>query len=215
MGKTGSLRMYANQIAFWQALPGKTEKSRLRRWAKPKWWVSTACGRCRAYRWRLFSGRSQTIRRPSGKIPAEIPGCGGTGYAKIQNSTSILEVRMAGMDADAEGKPGSTSGHIVTRRISVRRPARRRPAVLQEAGCAAGGDTGDCRIKERKVQFTYTDVMGQTVGIPPPENGVIERARAGIDEAISREQLIPPIVRRGCSHQEFMCSMSCPSGTQS
>ncbi|MFP1592857.1 hypothetical protein ACLB1M_34595 [Escherichia coli] len=28
-------------------------------------------------------------------------------------------------------------------------------------------------------------------GIPPPEIGVIERARAGIDEAISREQLIP------------------------
>ncbi|EHJ4610651.1 conjugative transfer relaxase/helicase TraI, partial [Escherichia coli] len=31
----------------------------------------------------------------------------------------------------------------------------------------------------------------RTVGILPPENGVIERARAGIDEAISREQLIP------------------------
>lgn len=41
------------------------------------------------------------------------------------------------------------------------------------------------------MQFTYTDVLARTVGILPPENGVIERARAGIDEAISREQLIP------------------------
>ncbi|HBU6870691.1 TPA: conjugal transfer protein TraI, partial [Escherichia coli] len=41
-------------------------------------------------------------------------------------------------------------------------------------------------LSERKVQFTYTDVLARTVGILPPENGVIERARAGIDEAISR-----------------------------
>ncbi|EPC5744499.1 conjugative transfer relaxase/helicase TraI, partial [Escherichia coli] len=46
-------------------------------------------------------------------------------------------------------------------------------------------------LSERKVQFTYTDVLARTVGILPPEAGVIERARAGIDEAISREQLIP------------------------
>lgn len=46
-------------------------------------------------------------------------------------------------------------------------------------------------LSERKVQFTYTDVLARTVGILPPENGVIERALAGIDEAISREQLIP------------------------
>ncbi len=59
----------------------------------------------------------------------------------------------------------------------MRRSARRRPGLL--------------RLSERKVQFTYTDVLARTVGILPPENGVIERARAGIDEAISREQLIP------------------------
>ncbi len=34
-------------------------------------------------------------------------------------------------------------------------------------------------LSERKVQFTYTDVLARTVGILPPENGVIERARAG------------------------------------
>ncbi|MDB1134939.1 conjugal transfer protein TraI, partial [Escherichia coli] len=32
-------------------------------------------------------------------------------------------------------------------------------------------------LSERKVQFTYTDVLARTVGILPPENGVIERAR--------------------------------------
>ncbi len=43
---------------------------------------------------------------------------------------------------------GFDIGHIVTRRISVRRSARRRPGHFTgRAGCAAGGDTGDCRIK--------------------------------------------------------------------
>lgn len=46
-------------------------------------------------------------------------------------------------------------------------------------------------LSDRKVQFTYTDVLARTVGMLPPEAGVIEKARAGIDEAISREQLIP------------------------
>ncbi|VCY60860.1 Multifunctional conjugation protein TraI [Escherichia coli] len=58
-------------------------------------------------------------------------------------------------------------------------------------------------LSERKVQFTYTDV-GRTVGMPP-ENGVIERARAGIDEAIGREQLIPLTVR-GAVHIRNSCA---------
>ncbi|EBE8494735.1 conjugative transfer relaxase/helicase TraI, partial [Salmonella enterica] len=40
-------------------------------------------------------------------------------------------------------------------------------------------------------QERHTDVLARTVGMLPPEAGVIEKARAGIDEAISRERLIP------------------------
>lgn len=38
------------------------------------------------------------------------------------------------LSSDKVGKPGSTSGHIVTRRISVRRPARRRPGLFHRRG---------------------------------------------------------------------------------
>ncbi len=46
-------------------------------------------------------------------------------------------------------------------------------------------------LSERKVQLHLHGRAGQNGRYLPPENGVIERARAGIDEAISREQLIP------------------------
>lgn len=44
--------------------------SALRRWVmKPKWSVSTVCGRCRAYRWRPFPDAHRLSGRPSGKGP--------------------------------------------------------------------------------------------------------------------------------------------------
>ena len=46
-------------------------------------------------------------------------------------------------------------------------------------------------LSERKTQFTYADVLAKTVGQLPAIEGVIQQARTGIDEAISRQQLIP------------------------
>ncbi|MCP9269158.1 conjugative transfer relaxase/helicase TraI [Xenorhabdus sp. XENO-1] len=46
-------------------------------------------------------------------------------------------------------------------------------------------------LSERKVQFTYTDILAKTVSQLPAEPGVFELARSGIDQAIERQQLIP------------------------
>ncbi|MGL0395318.1 conjugative transfer relaxase/helicase TraI, partial [Salmonella enterica subsp. enterica] len=64
-------------------------------------------------------------------------------------------------------------------------PSQEQPDIQQAVTQAIAG------LSDRKVQFTYTDVLARTVGMLPPEAGVIEKARAGIDEAISRERLIP------------------------
>ncbi|HEM8838375.1 TPA: conjugative transfer relaxase/helicase TraI [Klebsiella aerogenes] len=46
-------------------------------------------------------------------------------------------------------------------------------------------------LSDRKVQFTYADVLARTVGQLEAKPGVFELARTGIDAAIEREQLIP------------------------
>ncbi|HCR0222276.1 TPA: conjugative transfer relaxase/helicase TraI [Klebsiella aerogenes] len=45
-------------------------------------------------------------------------------------------------------------------------------------------------LSDRKVQFTYADVLARTVGQLEAKPGIFELARTGIDAAIEREQLI-------------------------
>ena len=57
VGKTGFIEnVYANQIAFGEALPGKTRKSRLKALGYETEVVGKLCysRRCRVYRWRPF-----------------------------------------------------------------------------------------------------------------------------------------------------------------
>ncbi|HBV4504535.1 TPA: hypothetical protein RLT48_005648, partial [Klebsiella pneumoniae] len=44
-------------------------------------------------------------------------------------------------------------------------------------------------LSDRKVQFTYADLLARTVGQLEAKDGVFELARKGIDAAIEREQL--------------------------
>lgn len=46
-------------------------------------------------------------------------------------------------------------------------------------------------LSDRKLQFTYTELLARTVSQLEARLGVIQTARAGIDTAIEREQLIP------------------------
>lgn len=47
------------------------------------------------------------------------------------------------------------------------------------------------QLSERKVQFTYSDMLAATVSLLPATDGGIAQARAGIDHAIEQQQLIP------------------------
>ena len=70
VGKTGfSENVLANRIAFGKIYQSEL-RQRVRRWVmKPKWSVSTVCGRCRAYRWRPFPVVHRLSGRPSVKTP--------------------------------------------------------------------------------------------------------------------------------------------------
>ena len=70
VGKTGFIEnVYANQIAFGRLYREKLKEQVEALGYEPKWWVSTVCGRCRAYRWRPFPDAHRLSGRPSGKTP--------------------------------------------------------------------------------------------------------------------------------------------------
>ncbi len=81
-----------------------------------------------------------------GRRLAEIPGCGGTGYAKIKQHVDP-EVRMAEwmQTLKETGFDIRAYRDAADQRAETRADARTR--FTGRAGCAAGGDTGHCRIK--------------------------------------------------------------------
>ncbi|HAJ3899736.1 TPA: AAA family ATPase, partial [Escherichia coli] len=139
-----------------------------------------------------FSGRSQAIR----EVVGEDASLKSRDVAALDTRKSKQhvdpEVRMAEWmqtlketGFDIRAYRDAADQRAETRTQAPGAVSQEGPDVQQAVTQAIAG------LSERKVQFTYTDVLARTVGILPPENGVIERARAGIDEAISREQLIP------------------------
>ncbi|HHU9927706.1 TPA: conjugative transfer relaxase/helicase TraI domain-containing protein, partial [Escherichia coli] len=139
-----------------------------------------------------FSGRSQTIREAVGEdasLKSRDVAALDTRKSKQHVDPEIKMVewmqtlKETGFDIRAYRDAADQRADLRT--LTPGPASQDGPDVQQAVTQAIAG------LSERKVQFTYTDVLARTVGILPPENGVIERARAGIDEAISREQLIP------------------------
>lgn len=79
-------------------------------------------------------------------------------------------------------------------------------AAAEERAGASGQQTGDTRAKpdvlhavgeavsalsDKKVQFTFSELLSATVNRLPAVPGVFEHARAGIDQAIEQQRLIP------------------------
>lgn len=193
VGKTGfSENVLANRIAF-----GKIYQSELRQRVEALGYETEVVGKHGMWEMpgvpvEAFSGRSQTIREAVGED------------ASLKSrDVAALDTRKSKQHVDPEVRMAEwmqtlkeTGFDIRAYRDAVDQRAETRtqtpgpasqdgPDVQQAVTQAIAG------LSERKVQFTYTDVLARTVGILPPEAGVIERARAGIDEAISREQLIP------------------------
>ncbi|MGK2772046.1 conjugative transfer relaxase/helicase TraI, partial [Escherichia coli] len=195
VGKTGfSENVLANRIAF-----GKIYQSELRQRVEALGYETEVVGKHGMWEMpgvpvEAFSGRSQAIREAVG----EDASLKSRDVAALDTRKSKQhvdpEVRMAEWmqtlketGFDIRAYRDAADQRAETRTQAPEAVSQEGPDVQQAVTQAIAG------LSERKVQFTYTDVLARTVGILPPENGVIERARAGIDEAISREQLIPSV----------------------
>ncbi|EBV6971262.1 conjugative transfer relaxase/helicase TraI [Salmonella enterica subsp. enterica serovar Gaminara] len=192
VGKTGFIEnVYANQIAF-----GKIYRAVLKEKVEALGYETEVVGKHGMWEMpgvpvEAFSSRSQTIREAVGED------------ASLKSrDAAALDTRKSKQHVDPEVKMAEWMQTLKDTGfdISAYREAADRRAEIQAAQPAPPQEQPDIQqavtqaiagLSDRKVQFTYTDVLARTVGMLPPEAGVIEKARAGIDEAISREQLIP------------------------
>lgn len=192
VGKTGFIEnVYANQIAF-----GKIYRAVLKEKVEALGYETEVVGKHGMWEMpgvpvEAFSSRTQTIREAVGED------------ASLKSrDVAALDTRKSRQHVDPEVKMAEWMQTLKDTGfdISAYREAADRRAEIQAAQPAPPQEQPDIQqavtqaiagLSDRKVQFTYTDVLARTVGMLPPEAGVIEKARAGIDEAISREQLIP------------------------
>ncbi|ENX5732122.1 MobF family relaxase, partial [Escherichia coli] len=193
VGKTGFIEnVYANQIAF-----GRLYREKLKEQVEALGYETEVVGKHGMWEMpgvpvEAFSGRSQAIREAVGED------------ASLKSrDVAALDTRKSKQHVDPEVRMAEWMQTLKETGFDIRAyrdAADQRTEIRTQAPGPASQDGPDVQqavtqaiagLSERKVQFTYTDVLARTVGILPPENGVIERARAGIDEAISREQLIP------------------------
>ena len=191
VGKTGFIEnVYANQIAF-----GRLYREKLKEQVEALGYETEVVGKHGMWEMpgvpvEAFSGRSQAIREAVGED------------ASLKSrDVAALDTRKSKQHVDPEVRMAEWMQTLKETGFDIRAyrdAADQRAETRTQTPGAASQDGPDVQqavtqaiagLSERKVQFTYTDVLARTVGILPPENGVIERARAGIDEAISREQL--------------------------
>ncbi|HAJ7730549.1 TPA: conjugative transfer relaxase/helicase TraI [Escherichia coli] len=189
VGKTGfSENVLANRIAF-----GKIYQSELRQRVEALGYETEVVGKHGMWEMpgvpvEAFSGRSQAIREAVGED------------ASLKSrDVAALDTRKSKQHVDPEVRMAEWMQTLKETGFDIRAyrdAADQRAEIRTQAPGPASQDGPDVQqavtqaiagLSERKVQFTYTDVLARTVGILPPENGVIERARAGIDEAIRSE----------------------------
>ncbi|MDL5958771.1 conjugative transfer relaxase/helicase TraI [Escherichia coli] len=193
VGKTGfSENVLANRIAF-----GKIYQSELRQRVEALGYETEVVGKHGMWEMpgvpvEAFSGRSQAIREAVGED------------ASLKSrDVAALDTRKSKQHVDPEVRMAEWMQTLKETGFDIRAyrdAADQRAEIRTQAPGPASQDGPDVQqavtqaiagLSERKVQFTYTDVLARTVGILPPENGVIERARAGIDElsvrALSRD----------------------------
>ncbi|EFP2198545.1 conjugative relaxase, partial [Escherichia coli] len=193
VGKTGFIEnVYANQIAF-----GRLYREKLKEQVEALGYETEVVGKHGMWEMpgvpvEAFSGRSQTIREAVGED------------ASLKSrDVAALDTRKSKQHVDPEVRMAEWMQTLKETGFDIRAyrdAADQRAEIRTQTPGPASQDGPDVQqavtqaiagLSERKVQFTYTDVLARTVGILSPENSVIERACAGIDEAINREQLIP------------------------
>ncbi|ELH2101758.1 conjugative relaxase, partial [Klebsiella pneumoniae] len=190
VGKTGfSENILANRIAF-----GKIYQNTLRADVESLGYRTVDAGKNGM--WEMegvpvesFSTRSQELREAAGPD------------ASLKSrDVAALDTRKSKEAIDPAEKMVEWMNTLKETGFDIRgyrEAADARAAELARAPAAPVPDITDVATKaiaglsDRKVQFTYADLLARTVGQLEAKDGVFELARKGIDAAIEREQLIP------------------------
>ncbi|QZY83050.1 conjugative transfer relaxase/helicase TraI (plasmid) [Klebsiella sp. CTHL.F3a] len=194
VGKTGFIEnVYANQIAF-----GKIYRELFKPLVEKLGYETEVVGKHGMWEMKdvpvePFSTRSQELREAAGPD------------ASLKSrDVAALDTRKSKEAIDPAEKMVEWMNTLKETGFDIRgyrEAADGRAAALSSAPPAPvktdGPDITDVVTKaiaglsDRKVQFTYADLLARTVGQLEAKPGVFELARTGIDAAIEREQLIP------------------------
>ncbi|EFH7299905.1 conjugative transfer relaxase/helicase TraI [Escherichia coli] len=206
--KTGfSENLYATKIAF-----GNLYRSALREDVESMGFETVTAGKNGLWELKdvpvdVFSSRSQAIREAAGPDAS----------AKSRD-VAALDTRQAKAWADSELLKADWRRRLADEKFDIDGYIRQAQARVEVPGAVAGGHSGihapdlsggassgeiaDEQVRkavsdtisalsEKKVQFTWSEMLAGTVNRLPSAPGLFEQARAGIDAAIERQRLIP------------------------
>ncbi|EFD5296467.1 conjugative transfer relaxase/helicase TraI [Escherichia coli] len=206
--KTGfSENLYATKIAF-----GNLYRSALREDVESMGFETVTAGKNGLWELKdvpvdVFSSRSQAIREAAGPDAS----------AKSRD-VAALDTRQAKAWADPELLKADWRRRLADEKFDIDGYIRQAQARVEVPGAVAGGHSGihapdlsggassgeiaDEQVRkavsdtisalsEKKVQFTWSEMLAGTVNRLPSAPGLFEQARAGIDAAIEGQRLIP------------------------
>lgn len=194
VGKTGFIEnIYANQIAF-----GKLYREALKPLVEKLGYETEVVGKHGMWEMKgvpvePFSTRTQEVREAAGPDASlKSRDVAALDTRKSKEAIDPAEKMVAWVNTLKE-TGFDMRGYREAADARAAEPASATPAPAK----TDGPDISDVVTKaiaglsDRKVQFTYADLLARTVGQLEAKPGVFERARTGIDAAIEREQLIP------------------------
>ncbi|MCQ6887131.1 conjugative transfer relaxase/helicase TraI [Escherichia coli] len=206
--KTGfSENLYATKIAL-----GNLYRSALREDVESMGFETVTAGKNGLWELKdvpvdVFSSRSQAIREAAGPDAS----------AKSRD-VAALDTRQAKAWADPELLKADWRRRLADEKFDIDGYIRQAQARVEVPGTVAGGHSGihapdlsggassgeiaDEQVRkavsdtisalsEKKVQFTWSEMLAGTVNRLPSAPGLFEQARAGIDAAIEGQRLIP------------------------
>ncbi|WP_137414037.1 conjugative transfer relaxase/helicase TraI [Escherichia coli] len=206
--KTGfSENLYATKIAL-----GNLYRSALREDVESMGFETVTAGKNGLWELKdvpvdVFSSRSQAIREAAGPDAS----------AKSRD-VAALDIRQAKAWADPELLKADWRRRLADEKFDIDGYIRQAQARVEVLGAVAGGHSGihapdlsggassgeiaDEQVRkavsdtisalsEKKVRFTWSEMLAGTVNRLPSAPGLFEQARAGIDAAIERQRLIP------------------------
>lgn len=206
--KTGfSENLYATKIAL-----GSLYRSALRQDIESMGFETVAAGKHGLWELKdvpveLFSTRSQAISEaagPDASAKSRDVAALDTRQAKAWADPDLLKAEWRRRLTDEKFDIDSYIRQADARTQSPA-PAAGEPAVSHVPGVQAGMSSGkipDAEVQkavsdtisalsEKKVQFTWSEILAGTVNRLPSAKGLFEQARAGIDAAIEGQRLIP------------------------